>query len=29
LHDATAAVGRDPGGIQVAPQFVVHMGKTN
>jgi probable F420-dependent oxidoreductase len=29
LHEATAATGRDPAGIEVAPQFVVHLGKTN
>jgi probable F420-dependent oxidoreductase len=29
LHEATAGFGRDPGGIEVAPQFVVHLGKTN
>jgi probable F420-dependent oxidoreductase len=29
LHEATTAAGRDPDAIQVAPQFVVHMGKTN
>jgi probable F420-dependent oxidoreductase len=29
LHEATAAAGRDPAVIAIAPQFVVHMGKTN
>jgi alkanesulfonate monooxygenase SsuD/methylene tetrahydromethanopterin reductase-like flavin-dependent oxidoreductase (luciferase family) len=29
LHEAAAGFGRDPAGIEVAPQFVVHMGQTN
>jgi probable F420-dependent oxidoreductase len=29
LRTAAAAAGRDPAGIAVAPQFVVHLGKTN
>ncbi len=29
LHEATLAAGRDPAEIQVAPQYIVHLGKTN
>jgi probable F420-dependent oxidoreductase len=29
LQAATAAAGRDPDAIAVAPQFIVHLGKTN
>jgi probable F420-dependent oxidoreductase len=29
LHAETLAAGRDPAAIAVAPQFVVHLGKTN
>jgi probable F420-dependent oxidoreductase len=29
LRETTAAAGRDPDSIAVAPQFVVHLGKTN
>ncbi len=28
LHEATAAAGRDPASIAVAPQYVVHIGRT-
>ncbi len=29
LHEATAAAGRDPASISVAPQYVVHLGRTD
>jgi probable F420-dependent oxidoreductase len=29
LHEAAVAAGRDPGSLAVAPQFVVHMAKTD